>query len=332
MNHISIFTLVILCNSICFGQKLSPDDIDQLANTSMYKVEMVNNYIQTNKEAVGVIVGYNSDYYFPEIFTKQTINKILSTIKESAKLDLRHENNFFDKYFLELTCDILSNLSDPRDHLLKVSIHKLNMFNGSDTILLDRTSSNTSNYESILLNVGLSKIDTTKSIVGNGEFIISFPIGFDEIELSLDDIGKTFILNDVEYRLNTIKDNYVAIEEQIVSSDFQQLNLINFISETESIYLDDNKSNKTNAQNANPQFKPKEYYKKPNILCNRNIFEEYLKNPKISKDQFVKIINNDFQNKYLNIYCHIISSSENIGSKVKIFTPVYQKEKIIIEY
>ncbi|EGV43790.1 hypothetical protein BZARG_1198 [Bizionia argentinensis JUB59] len=264
---------------------------------------------------------YKEGDFFNEIVTQEQISACSELVKETAQLSVNEKNQ------LVFTGKLTERFNMQTTGVFSVDLIESNLLkeNGEPFELNTFYNSN-SGYGKINFKTDVkSEYAENEKISGFVEFELSYLIGYDKIELTLNDIGKTFTLNDCQYAIINIKGNEIILDKFCEQEN--EINVINFNQKGQVAkpfaYMElmrmiekDTTISKENFTRNNRQT-----YKMV-----RDLFE---KNPKITLNEFKELftLNKLIEMKEDGKY-YIVENIAPFEDRFILYTPKFQSEKI----
>ncbi len=268
---------------------------------------------------------FNESDFYNQIVTQREIDSCNKLIRETAQLHLDKEKNK-----LIFTGNLTDRFNIQTTGIFSIDLLENNLSKESGEKFELHTSYNSnSGYGKIDFKTAIkSDLSNNEKLEGFVKFNLNYLVGYDKIELSANDIGRSFKLNNCSFTVIEVKEN-----ELILKKDCEidiELNIINF-----------NKENKV--------AKPYSYFKlielvkedstismesfnrknRETYIMVRNIFES---NPKITLKEFREIFTVDKLNemKKKGKYT-VVESIAPYGNKFVIYSPQFQSHKIKVQ-
>ncbi|WP_264551057.1 hypothetical protein [Flavobacterium sp. N2038] len=320
MNKLTILLLLIFSNNL-FSQEITEEQ-----RTFYTKVLHGADSLKFNKTTRNAFkfVEYKEGDFFKQIITPEEISSCTKLAKETAKLSLNDENQ------LILSGALTTRFNGEVTGILSIKLLENNLIKENGEKFQLNTLYNSNNgYGKINLKTNIkSNYTKDEKITGFVKFEINYLIGYDKVELTLNDIGKNITLNDCNYTIINIKENEIVLNK--LSEKENELNVINFDktgkvakSYSYSELLEMTTKDSTISMESFDR-KNRETYKMV-----RDLFE---KKPKISlaefKDFFTidKLIEMKKEGKYV-----IVESIAPFQNKLELYSPKFHSEVIKVD-
>lgn len=266
---------------------------------------------------------YNEKELFPKIENTEELTVITDSLKSFASLNFK-ENNVYLKSKFPSFFDPKTNFESD---VIDIEVLNYNLTNAKNTkIELHKGGGlgfgfsyyyqNKNEEEKQLNFITVNKQSQIKNdnqfilpIKGNITYLVKYTTGYNKVELSHKDIGKTFIINKKIYTLNQIKDNKIFIK----FNEKDNIKIILFDEKNKDILI--------------PKTLTDTLYDEEPLVITQTIITEKIynifnENPDIGIEEFKKKINfeellNENTPKYL-----VISLPAPIKNKFILYSPI----------
>lgn len=277
---------------------------------------------------------YNEAELFPKVeYTDSELIAITDSLQQSAKLEFDKNNVYlkskFPSFFHPET-DFSSPLQVIDIEVLESNLinnknAKINLVKGGGSgfgfsFFYKKTNDKEINKNFITVN-RQSQVENDDQFImpikGSITYLIKYVTGYEKIELSLKDKGKTFILNNEEYTLIEVKNNRVLLAPKSKSRN-QKLKIIVFHKNKKDILVEKPLTEMDDISDAIAISQGS---------INEDIYQVFKENPDITLEEFKRKINIEKlihdEIKYLHI-----STPFPIEEKFIIYTPIFITKEI----
>lgn len=324
--NIKYLTLSILIFTIfgCNGKK--EKNVNQELNNFSEQVNYLYDFLLKDVDYAYQTVEFNETDYFKSTFNEKKIKNFISKIKKEIII----EKSVFDDIVLNLNIELPKSIKSLKFEDLKIKLESNELFDiDNNPINLSQSSSinftpNKVNFSTKIKNDSV-KENYYNKFTGKLNYSFKFLIGYDIIKLNKNNIGEVFTLNNCKFKLISIFNNQIFIEN-LCKSDISS-KVINLTKKGKMIepypIFEFNKLKKNNDTFAN-----KENFQTVRItkFMSQKILKEVEKNPNISISKFNEIVLNENKNpknfSMIKIF-KTISETEFI-----LCSPKYQTELI----
>lgn len=277
---------------------------------------------------------YNETEVFPKIdYTEKDLSIVTDSLQKFAKIefDFDRENVYlkskFPSFFHPET-DFSSQVIDIEvleSNLINNKNSKINLVKGGGSgfgfsFFYQNINDKEINKNFITVN-RQSQVENDDqfiaSIKGSITYLVKYIVGYDKIELSSQDKGKTFILNNDEYTLIEVKNNRVLLAPKSKNRN-QKLKIIVFHKNKKDILVEKPLTEMDDISDAIAISQGS---------INEDIYQVFKENPDITLEEFKRKINIEKlihdEIKYL-----YISTPFPIEEKFIIYTPIFITKEI----
>lgn len=267
---------------------------------------------------------YTESDYFKKSVTSEEIMSCTQLAKETAQLSLN------EKEQLVLTCKLTERFNKQTVGILSVDFVESNLTkaNGDKFELYTFYNSN-SGYGKVSFKIDVkSTYAESEKITGFVTFQFNYLVGYDKVELTRTDIGKTITLNNCQYKIVSFRENEIVLDEICKSEN--EINVINFNENGEvakpysyMILLGMIEKDSTISTENSTVTRRKTY------KMVRDLFE---KQPQISYKEFNDFFTNQKLIEMMNEGRYtILSTIAPIGTKFILYCPKFKSEIIKVE-
>ena len=268
-----------------------------------------------------------SDFYNDTANINQ-IDSCIKIIRKTAYLEIKKKYNDYSLFFTsKLTHKYGGQINDH----LKINLKKSNLSDESGRQFSIGNQHNSSNgYEKIEFRTNVkSKYGSSSHINGEVIYDIRFLIDYDIVELTNENIGEKFILNECEFKLKAIIQNKIILEK--FCSNGLVLKSINF-SFNGMVFKPYSYSELVKLKEKDDSVNLKKSFSQSTETVYKRVFDIFEKNPNISFEEFDKIMNIQTLNNLKKEDKYIVINSVNeFKNKFILYTPIYKTETISIK-
>ncbi len=323
-----LLSIMLLLGSLqLHSQELPEEDFNMMsefAHEMCASIFKVKNYVY--KEAP-----YEKDDFFDPLPSSQQVAELVKLIKSSANIYIE-EGSFGPQLVFSIKYE--EDKYELLDHLEKLSLEESSLAdeNGKAVKLQGFYNVNRSSEEYKLMG-GIDKESYQESATISGDATYSFEIleDYEEIELSKKDIGKTFELNGCSFKLVDIIRNQIILEP--MCQDGIPVKLINFAKEN-TVYEPYDYMTLVEMQEKDSTINIEGSFTQSSQTIDKKMFNIFKKNPKLSLKKFRKMLTSE-EIKRLEMQDSIYLILEHvapIGDNFVLFSPIFRKEEITVQY
>ena len=318
--HIFLLLLLTL-NLNLFSQEITEKERDFYVKI-LYKTDSIR--INKTTHIVYKYEEFKTSNFFNEIISPTDITDCTKLVQQTAKLNLNGEKQ------LVLTGKLTERFNTQINGVFSINLSENNLSttNGEKFKLYDIYNSRTG-YGNVDFKIDVkSELSINEKISGSVTFKLNYLIGYDKIELTINDIGKNIILNNCKYHISNIVKNMIILEKYCAEST--EIKVINF-------------DKKGNVAKPYPYMELMEMIEKDSTISDESfdskkretykmVWDLFDKRPNISYKEFEeiftveKLLQMKKDGKYL-----IIENIAPFENKFVLYSPIFQSEIITVK-
>mgnify|MGYP000845399374 FL=1 len=219
MKKLTLLIAIVIINLNAFSQ-----DISEVKRDMLVKALYSNDSIRYNntKHNVFKFEEYKEADFFKVVITQKEILDCTELVNSTSEIHINEENQ------LVFTGKLIDRFNKQSNDIISVDLiaHKLFKTSG-EQLELKKFYDVNCGYGEISFKAPIkSNYSANESISGFLKFELNYLIGYDKIELTLKDIGKTIILNKCQYKIINIKGNGIVLDK--ICEFENELKVINF--------------------------------------------------------------------------------------------------------
>lgn len=318
MNKLTLFIALVSINLNAFSQ-----DTNEVKRDMLVRALYSNDSIRYNntKHNVFKFEEYKETDFFNVVITQKEIFDCTELVTSTSEIHINEENQ------LVFTGKLTDRFNKQSNDILSIDLieNKLLKANGEQLELKNFYDVNCG-YGKISFKTSIkSNYTLNEKISGFLEFELNYLIGYDKIELTLKDIGKTITLNKCQYKIINIKGNEIVLDK--ICEYENELKVINFNNKGEVAkpysYMEVMKMVKNDSTIAMESFNTN------NRKTYKMVYDLFEKRPTITFKEFKEIFTSQklIEMKEYGQYI-IVKNIAPFENKIILYSPLFQSEII----